>query len=150
MIRLAWVLAWCAAGCGNTGARDGPGGRSDDVDAFADQAQPTLARSCAFPACHGQPAQGLFLYAVGRTRAVPDPTYQQEQLEPLTPEELEHNLQAALAFVDAADPPHSDLLRRALPVSQGGRGHRGGVLFASRDDPGYQALLSWIEQDVTP
>lgn len=148
-----WVfaaVALLASGCEEHHDDVDPGGRSDDLAAFAAQAQPTLARSCAFPACHGDFSHGLALYAIGRTRAIPDPSYDELQFAALTSEELRQNLESSLHFVDPTDPDASELLRRGLPVSEGDRGHGGGVLFPTRDDPGYQALRAWIVDEVKP
>lgn len=145
----ALLLAW---GCGSSAAEvpERHSAHSEDLTAFKDRAQPTLARSCAFPSCHPNPGHGLDLYAVGRLRAIENPSHADEQHHPLTPEELRSNLDSVLLFVDPEQPAESELLVRALPRSEGGRGHGGGVLFPDREDPGYRALLSWVEDEVTP
>lgn len=148
----AWVavLALSSAACAPENADESPGGQTDDLTAFAQRAQPPLARNCAFPACHGDLSRGLTLYAVGRTRFIEHPSHAQEQHHPLSVDELEANLQSVLTFVDPRHPDRSELLRRTLPEAEGGRGHRGGVLFLTRSDPEYQALLTWIDEAVEP
>lgn len=123
-------------------------GRTEDVDAFATRAQPVLARDCAFPTCHGALHAGLRLYAVGRSRQVPEPSLDELLFEPLTNEELAANLAAVLPFVDPGAPEQSELVERALPRDDGGRGHGGGVLFGSRADPDCEALVGWIADEV--
>lgn len=136
--------------CDGTAGLDAPGGTSDDLAAFAAQAQPVLARDCAFPACHGADHHGLRLWAVGRRRLDDGSGLDGVQYARLTSAELAQNLSAALAFVDPEVPERSELLERALPVSAGGRGHRGGVLFLDREDPDYRQVLEWISTSVHP
>ena len=50
--------------------------------------------------------------------------------------------------INPADPASSSLLMKPLAVSGGGSVHTGdsgGVGFATTSDPGYQAILAWIE-----
>lgn len=145
---LAWLVLLSA--CEGTAGSSSPGGTSDDLPAFAAQAQPVLAKDCAFPACHGAEHRGLRLWAVGRSRLEGSATLNDVQFAALTPEELGQNLDATLAFVDPAHPDESELLERALPKTAGGRGHRGGALFLDREDPDYEQLLTWIETAVRP
>ncbi len=45
-------------------------------------------------------------------------------------------------------PPFSHLIRAPLAVSLGGTPHRGLDVFSSKDDPGYVALLEWVETEL--
>jgi hypothetical protein len=143
--RVLCALAWLASGCT---VDEGPDevAVSEDLVAFETMAQPALARSCAFPACHGSSERGLSLYAVGRHRLAPEPDLNDLQYAPLTAAEVHENLRSALLFVDPHDPDDSEILLRTIPVARGGRGHRGGPLYRDRDDPDFRSLARWVAE----
>ena len=95
-----------------------------DFTIFSQVASPVLAKTCAAGNCHGTMTNALYL-----TRG-------------LTPQEIRWNYFAAVDYL-AATPPESEILRRPLATSQGGSYHEGGALFASVNDPSYQALVQW-------
>jgi hypothetical protein len=97
---------------------------SADFGTFRSAANPVLASTCAAGNCHGTMTNALYL-----TSGV-------------TPQEIRWNYFATVDYL-AATPPQSEILRRPLATSQGGSYHEGGPLFASVNDPNYQALLQW-------
>jgi hypothetical protein len=97
---------------------------TDEFALFTQVANPVLSKSCAAGNCHGTMTNALYL-----TRGT-------------TPQEIRWNYFAAVDYL-AATPPESEILRRPLATSQGGSYHEGGALFASVNDPDYQALVQW-------
>jgi hypothetical protein len=95
-----------------------------DFASFQNVANPVLSKICAAGNCHGTMTNALYL-----TRGQ-------------TPQEIRWNYFAAVDYL-AATPPESEILRRPLATSQGGSYHEGGALFASVNDPSYQALVQW-------
>jgi hypothetical protein len=135
------LCAGCVSEPGSTAAPD------VDLELFDQLAMPVLALHCAGSGCHGTPDRPLALYARSAWRQdpadlVPDP--------PLTDDELRHNAMAAFAFVDAAAPEDSALLRRPLHPDAGGSDHGGGAQFAEVSDPDYALLLRWVTRASTP
>jgi hypothetical protein len=96
-----------------------------DFAVFQTVAEPVL-ETCAAGNCHGTKVNLLYL-TCGRS-----------------PEEIRWNYFAAADFVSAT-PAHSEIVRRPLASSQGGSYHEGGPLFASVNDPSYQALVTWAQ-----
>ncbi len=97
---------------------------SPDFAIFQSAANPVLAQTCAAGNCHGTMTNALYL-----TRGI-------------TAQEIRWNYFATVDYL-AATPPESEILRRPLATSQGGSYHEGGPLFASVNDPSYQALVQW-------
>ena len=142
------LVAWAAvlAGCalGNPALEDEP---LDDA-AFRCRVESILARRCAFPACHGDPARPFRVYAPNRLRyglpadALPSP---------LTPEEHDANLRAATSFAGPSA-GYAEPLLVAKPLSErlGGAYHGGaeqfgaGDVFEAPDDPDLAALRVWV------
>lgn len=102
---------------------------------------PILEQRCASAACHGVSAtedrQGLDLHpelyltfeldSVGRIR------------------DLDAALASVKAKVDSTeDPDFSSLLRKTLPVVQGGILHFQRAVFTSREDPEWMTLRDWV------
>ena len=91
------------------------------------------------------------IYARNRLRLGVGPL---ELNRPLREEEVRANYDATRALVDSLDTPEeSMMIRKPLESSQGGYYHgatrifrgAGANVFASREDPGFQKLLSWSE-----
>ncbi len=97
---------------------------TSDFKVFTQVANPILSKTCAAGNCHGTMTNALYLTAG------------------VTPEQIRWNYFAAVDYL-AATPPESEMLRRPLATSQGGSYHEGGALFASVNDPNYQALVQW-------
>jgi len=110
---------------------------------FADNVQPVLmGRSCGLTNCHGPTAfipfrldpgipsaDGSTRFSVGMTRA---------------------NYLASRRFLTLdGDPAHSRLLRKTIPIDQGGIAHRGGnvQLILGPDDPAFETLLEFAERE---
>jgi len=102
-----------------------------DFAAFQQDAEPVLARSCAFGNCHGTTVNALY-FTCGKT-----------------PSEVRWNYFAAADYL-AKTPEQSEILRRPLATSQGGSYHEGGPIFGSVKDPNYQALLLWAQAHGPP
>jgi hypothetical protein len=94
-----------------------------DFATFQTLAEPVL-KTCAAGNCHGTKVN-IFYLTCGST-----------------PTEVRWNYFSAASFL-AATPAHSEIVRRPLATSQGGSYHEGGPLFASVNDPSYQALVTW-------
>ncbi len=138
-----------------TGCIDGPGRQGwalDDLDAdysyFVNVAQPVLAADCSNPSCHGAAERPLELYAVHQHRVDPDDVFLDT---PLTDVELWRNFVRSRAFaLDARDPADASLVRKPLDPAEGGTKHVGGIQYGDTDNPGYQALLTWITEEEEP
>jgi hypothetical protein len=102
-----------------------------DFAIFEAEVSPVLGKSCAAANCHGSPANSLHLTCGD------------------SPEEVRWNYFAAQDYV-SQDPPLSEIVRRPLSAAAGGTYHEGGALFASTNDPGYQALLRWATEKGGP
>lgn len=109
-------------------------------DVFDAQVLPVLERSCAAAACHGV-APG----AEGRGEHVDWRQLFFQLDERGTLADPAQAYEAALRTINTVeDPAFSTLLRKPLSANAGGSGHFGGGVFASPDDPGYQAIAEWI------
>ncbi|HWZ91895.1 MAG TPA: hypothetical protein VNW92_23690, partial [Polyangiaceae bacterium] len=97
-----------------------------DFQSFSTTVNPVIGTRCAAGNCHGSPANSLYLTCG------------------TTPEALRWNYFAVGDYV-SVDTGTSEILRRALSPSQGGVYHEGGTVFATTNDPDYQALVAWAE-----
>jgi hypothetical protein len=143
------AIAWFAPGCVQPNPPEPP--PELDFAFFRCDLQPVLVKQCAAPACHGNGKRFFRLYARNRLRLGVDPL---DVNRPLHEEEVRANFDAARALVQGLDSPEDSMMvRKPLESSQGGYYHGatkifrwgGPNVFSSRDDPGYQKLLSWAE-----
>ncbi len=97
-----------------------------DYQAFKTMANPVLTLQCAAGNCHGSGTNALYL-----TCGAND-------------EQTLWNYYATVDYL-AATPEGSEILRRPLATSEGGSYHEGGAIFASVNDPNYQAIKGWAQ-----
>lgn len=98
---------------------------------FVASVNPVLGQRCAAGNCHGSPGNSLYLTCGD------------------TPEQARWNHFAVGDYVSQS-PRTSEILRRALDPAEGGTFHEGGTVFASAQDPDYEALLAWAEEKGGP
>jgi hypothetical protein len=118
-----------------------------DLNRFAEQAYPVLLRDCGFPACHGASDRFFRVYGPGRSRYMA--AMNADPGDPATMDEISQSYDRARSMIDARNPVRSLLLRKPLASAAGGAGHKGEDLlgrnvYANPNDPGYQALRSWV------
>ncbi len=111
----------------------------DEGDPLATQVMPLLESRCAAAACHGSP--------------VADKANQLDPLRWLTfpidangkiADQAKALISVKAKINSTENPAFSTLLRKALPVAQGGQYHYQNAVFTSRDDPAYKTLASWV------
>ena len=138
----ALVVALLAACTEPTGELEVP---KPDPVVFRDAVYPILLRDCGFPGCHGTSERFFAVYGPGRTRLDP----QTDIFAPATATELALTYERASSMLVGPDGPRGSLLvRKPIPPSQGGAGHRGDDLwgtavFRSKDDQRYATLYNW-------
>ncbi len=124
------------AGCdtADVTAPDPPtGGREYAVDfqVFTDEIDPLLTSlGCDNTACHGGGFRGTFL------------------LSPNTNKDIDLDFAQVRLQIDPENPPASRVLVKPLAEAAGGVVHTADSEhfgFMSTDNPGYQAILTWIE-----
>lgn len=121
---------------GGASACSGCGG---DDDAFVRDVAPVLQRRCAGAPCHGSlegseheldPARWL--------------TFRIDSGGRIT--DMEEARASVKAKVNSRDNPwFSTLLRKTLPVEEGGLHHYRGAVFASRSDPDFVTIARWVQ-----
>jgi hypothetical protein len=115
-----------------------------DEARFRCAVEPILARDCSFMACHGLADSPLRVYSVGKLRAGAAATLDERQVE-LTTAERHANFVSAAAFAYAIESPDDSLLlRKVLPVSDGGSAHKGGAIFGGPGDARTVAVRAWL------
>lgn len=113
---------------------------------FRCRVQPVLTKTCSAFACHGDGRRYFRLFARNRLRL--GGTEEQRNAF-LRDTERAVNFDAARAVVSVDNPNSSLLLLKPLAQSAGGYYH-GAVplgsadVFASRDDPDFRTLASWV------
>ena len=132
--RIRPLLVGGLAGLGGLAACDGT-----DRPAVEQQALSVIEQRCSNENCHGVAAatgDGLVLdehrwltFHVDSSGGITDRAGALESLRG--------------KVNSAEDPAFSSLLRKTLPVTQGGVDHYRGAVFQSREDPGYQRLAEW-------
>jgi hypothetical protein len=122
-----------ASGCISSPSDDPPppsGGHQYvfDYDMFATEIDSILTdKGCDTVACHGGGIRGTY------------------ELSPNTDKDIDLDFAQSILQADGNDPPQSSLLIKPLAQSAGGAAHAGGESFADTGDPGYAAILAWIE-----
>jgi hypothetical protein len=122
-----------------------------DREYFDRAVHPVLARSCAFPDCHGTPRRFFSVFARDRHRVVlPDGTGPSISAE-IWRIELDLSYEHARGFVDPERPARSLLLAKPLATSAGGLYHRAADqygaeldVFSDVNDPDYAVLARWV------
>ncbi|MGE0398243.1 MAG: hypothetical protein AB7T06_16185 [Kofleriaceae bacterium] len=116
-----------------------------DPVTFRTTVYPVLLADCGFPACHGSRERFFRVFGPGRTRLAGDT----DPYAPATPEELAESFTRARSMLISPDGVRrSPLLRKPLAVTAGGAGHEGtdawgANLYATKQDPHFQALFFW-------
>ncbi len=119
---------------------------SADPTVFKDRVYPILLRECGFTTCHGDPKRFFAVFGPGRVRLEPDKT---DIYAPATPYEIAISYTRARSMLFGPNGPSSSLLvRKPVPLSQGGAGHEGddvwgSPVFLSVDDARYVTLYKW-------
>ncbi len=120
-----------------------------DREAFRCDVYPVLLRDCGFPACHGTEDRFFQVFGPGRTRLDGVGIFGDA-----TDREIDVSLERTRSMLDTAPPfEQSLLLRKPLDPTNGGAGHfgvdpLGRDVYASEEDPGYQALARWARGEV--
>jgi hypothetical protein len=107
-----------------------PGGM--DFPQFQSTVEPIIESTCNAGNCHGSTTNALFFACGG-----------------LNQQEVFWNYWAASQYV-AKTPQQSEIVRRPLATAQGGSYHEGGPIYASVQDPSYQAVLQWATAATAP
>lgn len=112
---------------------------------FGTTVYPILLRDCGFTTCHGNPERFFAVFGPGRTRLDPATG----EYDPATPYELALTYTRARSMLFGPDGAESSLLvRKPIPLDQGGAGHKGddpwgNPVYRSVDDARYVALYRW-------
>jgi len=123
-----------------------------DVDRaiFEAEVYPILLRDCGFPACHGDGDRFFRVHGPGRTRLDPSSL----PYDPPSTEEIDATFDRARSMLSGVpDPMQSLLLRKPLEAAAGGGAHvgldaLGRNVYASTDDPSWQAIAAWAGATV--
>ena len=108
-------------------------------DVFRDQVIPVLEARCASAACHGVTATQAAAMQLDDTKWL---TLRVDGAGKIS--DSAAALRSATAKVNSRDGvDHSSLLRKTLPVAQGGQYHYKSEVFGSRSDPAYLVLRQW-------
>ena len=133
LCRIGFATALLVTGCGNELATS-PEPRSPALtyvlsyDEFVASVAPVLSKNgCDSASCHGGSTTLAF------------------RLSPRDQKDLHVDFQQACRQVAPWDPAQSPLVMKPLAEECGGDTHGGGAYFFSFDDPGYVAILTWIE-----
>lgn len=112
---------------------------------FEDTVYPILLADCGFNTCHGTKDRFFSVFGPGRARLDPATS----AFDPPTPDELAHSFTRAESMLIGPHGPRTSLLlRKPVPIAQGGAGHKGDDLwgasvYGSVDDPHFVALYNW-------
>jgi hypothetical protein len=123
-----------------------------DPAVFETTVYPILLRDCGFNGCHGTNERFFSVFGPGRARLDPDTGI----YDPATPYELALSYTRARSMlVDREGARASLLLRKPIPTSQGGAGHKGddpwgASVYASTADPSYVAIYNWATKSAPP
>ncbi len=145
LLFLAVLTGLSAAGCTAVENQPAPGAITElDEASFRCAVEPTLIRDCSYSACHGNAGFPLRVYSIGKLRAG-DTSTLEARTAPLTDAEHHANYLSARAF-DYGDVAPADnlVLRKVLPVNDGGYEHKGGAIFSGLDDKRATDLIQWL------
>lgn len=109
-------------------------------DHFERDVVPILERRCANAKCHGTGPQSGENHQLKPSKYL---TFVTDRTGKIT------DIEAARASIKTKinsreNPAFSSLLRKTLPVAQGGQYHFMGKIFQSRDEPDYAVLADWV------
>jgi len=130
------VVCALVEGCISSPSEDPPapsGGQAFvlDFDVFATEIDSILtANGCDNLTCHGGGIRGTF------------------ELSPVNAKDIAMDFAQASLQVNGTDPASSTLLMKPLAEAAGGAAHAADPAqfgFTATSDPGYQAILAWIE-----
>jgi hypothetical protein len=116
-----------------------------DPKVFEEKVYPVLLADCGFNTCHGNPERFFSVFGPGRARLDP----MTGAFDPPTPSELAHSYARAESMLIGPRGPRSSLLiRKPVPIAQGGAGHKGddlwgGTVYDTVDDPHFVTIYSW-------
>ena len=125
---------------------------STDPTVFKEQVYPVLLRDCGFQTCHGTKDRFFAVFGPGRGRLDPDSA----PYDAATPYELALSYTRASSMLFGPTGASSSLLvRKPIPVEQGGAGHKGddpwgNPVYASTDDPRYTVIYAWATAQEAP
>ena len=146
MRALAVLLIAAPAGCLQPTTLDIP---NADPVAFRDKVYPILLADCGFNTCHGTADRFFSVFGPGRARLDPATA----PYDPATPYELAHSYTRAESMLFGPNGPRSSLLvRKPIPLADGGAGHKGddpwgNSVYAGVDDPHFVTLYLWATGD---
>jgi len=145
LLIIATCVGLAAAACAAVDNQPAPGAIAElDEASFKCAVEPTLIRDCSYTACHGNAGFPLRVYSIGKLR-VGDMTTLALRTAPLTDAEHHANYLSARAFDYGGVAAEDNLiLRKVLPVNDGGYEHKGGAIFTGLDDPRAVKLLNWL------
>ncbi len=123
-----------------------------DATVFKTSVYPILLRDCGFTTCHGTTDRFFAVFGPGRARLDPATAI----YDAPTPYELALTYTRARSMLVGPDGPTSSLLlRKPLPLADGGAGHKGDdpwghTVYATIDDPHYVTLYRWATASGSP
>ena len=147
MRALALLLIVAAAGCVEPSTLDLA---SADPVVFRDKVYPVLLADCGFNTCHGNSDRFFSVFGPGRARLDPSTA----AYDPATPYELAHSYTRAESMLSGPTGPRSSLLvRKPIPLADGGAGHKGddpwgNSVYGSSSDPHFVAIYEWATAGV--
>lgn len=148
MRRAALALA-VLAGTACTSDPNGPR-RSvrPDFDFFVCRVHPLVQAGCSMARCHGTEATAMRVHSPGVLRFDPPDggmrTAAYRVGDPLSREELNADYNSLRMLIDPENVEASAPLHKPLHPGAGGGWHGGGVLYGTKDDPTYQAIVQWV------
>jgi hypothetical protein len=121
-----------------------------DPITFRDTVYPVLVRDCGFVACHGTSERFFSVFGPGHTRLDPDTGI----FDPPTQTEIALSYTRTRSMlIGPGGVATSLLLRKPIPIDQGGAGHAGDdpwgeAVYRTTDDEGYSALYRWAMEQA--
>ena len=118
---------------------------SADPKVFEDRVYPVLLADCGFTTCHG--SKDRFFTVLGPGRARLDPAT--DIFAPATPNKLALSFTRTESMLIGPNGRRTSLLlRKPIPLAQGGAGHEGddlwgGTVYDSVSDPHFVTIYNW-------